>query len=110
MGTNTDERLEKAIGIMNELIALVRGAGLTQSELFLDMAKLQLQLELNGISDDEFTAFCDASERGQLASGACERVAAGHARARRNGDLRQMRRAWREPQDRAPQRGARAGR
>ena len=108
MGTNTDERLEKAIGIMNELIALVRGAGLAQSELFLDMAKLQLQLELNGISDDEFSAFCDALEQGKLAS--CERSVVGHARARRNGDLRLMRRAWREPQDRTPQRGARAGR
>lgn len=110
METNTDERLEKAIGILDGLIALAREAGLGQSELFLDMAKLQLQLELNGITDDEFSAFCDALEQRRLPAGACDRAAAGHARPRRNGDLRLMRRAWREPQDRASPRGARAGR
>jgi hypothetical protein len=109
MKTNTDERLERAIGIIEGLIALIREAGLAQSELFLEMAKLQLQLELNGISDDEFSAFCDAVEQGRL-PGASDRLAVSHARPRRNGELRLMRRAWREPQDRASQRGARAGR
>ena len=110
MGANTDERLEQAITIMEELTALVRAAGLGQSELFLEMAKLQLQLDLNGITDEEFGAFCDALESHEFMAGPCERAPA-HARPRRNGDLRLMRRAWRQPEDPPPQRrGARVGR
>jgi hypothetical protein len=111
MGQSTDERLRRAIAAIDELIALVRETGLSQSGLFLDMAKLQLQLDLNGITDEEFGAFCDAIENRQLVFGTGERLAAAHARPRRNGDLRLMRRAWREPEDRTSQRGrARAGR
>ena len=110
MGANTDERLEKGLAALDELIGLVRGRGLAQSELFLDMAKLQLRLELNGITDDEFSAFCDALERGEPAPGSHDRTRSGHARPRRNGELRLMRRAWRRPQDVVAQRGGRAGR
>ena len=110
MDTNRDERLEQAIGIVTELIALVRETG-SQSAMFFEMAKLQLQLDYNGITDDEFGAFCDARENGDFAPTGREPVAASHARPRRNGDLRLMRRAWRQPQDPVPQRGgARAGR
>lgn len=109
MEPNRDERLERAIASIEELLSLVREAGLSQSELFLDMAKLQLQLDLNGITDDEFGAFCDALEQHQFAP-ACDRAAA-HARPRRNGGLRLMRRAWRAPEDTTPQRrGAPAAR
>jgi hypothetical protein len=110
MGANTDEPLEQAITALDELIGLVRERGLSQSELFLDMARLQLRLELNGITDDEFSAFCDALERGELASGSHDRTRTGHARPRRNGELRLMRRAWRHPQDALAPRGGRAGR
>lgn len=110
MGANTDERLEQGIAALDELIGLVRGRGLSQSELFLDMARLQLRLELNGITDDEFSVFCDALERGELTAGAHERTRVGQARQRRNGELRLMRRAWRRPQDAVAQRGGRAGR
>jgi hypothetical protein len=110
MGANTDERLERAITIIEELSALVRTAGFAQSELFLEMAKLQLQLDLHGITDEEFGAFCDALESRKFTLGPNDRTPA-HARPRRNGDLRLMRRAWRHPQDPLPQRGgARAGR
>jgi hypothetical protein len=107
METSTDGRLEQAIAALDKLIGLVRERGLAQSELFLDMAKLQLRLELNGITDDEFSAFCDALERGELTPGAHDRTRTGHARQRRNGDLRLMRRAWRHPQDAVAQRGGR---
>jgi hypothetical protein len=110
MGANTDGRLEQAIVALDELIGLVRERGLAQSELFLDMARLQLRLELNGITDDEFSAFCDALERGELTAGAHDRTRAGQARPRRNSELRRMRRAWRRPQDAVAQRGGRAGR
>jgi hypothetical protein len=109
MEQSRDERLELAIAAINELIALAREAG-SQSEMFLEMARLQLQLEFNGITESEFGAFCDALEEGKFAGGAWEYLAAGHARARRSGDLRLMRRAWRQPQDPVRQRGARAGR
>jgi hypothetical protein len=105
METNTDARLERAIATLDELISLARGSGLTQSELFLEMAKLQLKLELNGITDEEFGAFCDALEDGSL------RVAspgASRARPRRAGDLRGMGRAWQCPEDVVvPRRGGR---
>jgi hypothetical protein len=107
METSTDERLERAIAALDEMIELVRGCGMSQSELFLDMAKLQLRLELNGITDDEFTAFCDALERGDLMQGPHDRTRTGQARPRRNGELRTMRRAWRHPQDAFAQRGGR---
>jgi hypothetical protein len=110
MDTSRDERLERAIGSIDELIALARETG-SQSAMFLEMAKLQLQLEYNEITDDEFGAFCDALEDGDFAPRGTEHVAASHARPRRNSDLRLMRRAWRQPQDPVPQRGgARAGR
>jgi len=105
MKPNTDERLERAIAKLDELIPLVREAGLAQSELFLEMAKLQLQLDLNGITDDEFGAFCDALESRKFAAAGCERTAAGFPRARRNGEMRIMGRAWHGAQD-LRQRGA----
>jgi hypothetical protein len=62
------------------------------------MAKLQLRLDIHGITDGEFVAFCDATERDAWAPGTAERKRAGHARPRRDGELRLMRRAWRRPE------------
>ncbi|MEJ0074036.1 MAG: hypothetical protein WDO17_01075 [Alphaproteobacteria bacterium] len=110
MEQNRDGQLEQIIAATDKLIVLAREAG-SQSGMFLEMARLQLLLEYNEITEAEFGAFCDALEEGRFVQGRCEPVAAAHARPRRNGDLRLMRRAWREPQDRTSQRGrARAGR
>ena len=109
MEQNRDGRLERIIAATSELIVLAREAG-SQSEMFLEMARLQLLLEYNEITEAEFGAFCDALEEGRFVRGACEPVAAGHARPRRSGDLRLMRRAWRQPQGPVRQRGVRAGR
>ena len=109
MEQNRDGQLEQAIAAINDLIVLARGAG-SQSEMFLEMARLQLLLEYNEITEAEFGAFCHALEEGKFVRGACEPLAVAHARPRRNGALRVMRRAWREPQDAVRQRGARAGR
>ena len=105
METNRDVQLEQAIARLDDLIALTREAGLGQSELFLEMAKLQLQLDLNGITDDEFGAFCEALESRKFAAAGCERPAASFPRARRNGEMRIMGRAWHSAQD-LRQRGA----
>jgi hypothetical protein len=110
MDTNTDERLEQAIAAIDKLIALAREAG-SQAGMFLEMARLQLLLEYNEITEAEFGAFCDALEEGKFVRGAGELASVSHDRPRRSGDLRLMSRAWREPQDRASLRGrARAGR
>jgi hypothetical protein len=109
METSRDERLEQAIAAVDGLMAQARAAG-SQSVMFLEMAKLQLQLEFNEITDDEFGAFCDALEGGHFVNKGDERPAVTHARARRNGEMRVMRRAWRQPQEPVRQRGVRAGR
>lgn len=98
METSTDERLEGALATLDDLIGLVRAGGFRQSELFFEMAKLQLRLELNGVTDAEFSAFCDALEHDAWMPGTAERKRAGHARPRRDGELRLMRRAWRRPE------------
>jgi len=66
MGANTDERLEQAVTTLDDLIDRIGACGLDQSVLFLQMAKLQLRLDWNGITDAEFGAFCDALENGSL--------------------------------------------
>ena len=65
MEPNRDERLEQAITAIDELIVLAREAG-SQSEMFLEMARLQLLLEYNEITEAEFGAFCDALEEGKI--------------------------------------------
>jgi hypothetical protein len=98
MEASMDERLEQAVATLNELIGLMGANGHGESMMFLEMAKLQLQLDLNGITDVEFIALCDALENGTLKAGSAARPASGYARPRREGDLRGQRRAWHCPQ------------
>ena len=109
MKQNRDGQLERIIAATDELVVLARAAG-SQSGTFLEMARLQLLLEYNEITEAEFSAFCEALEQGRYVQSGCEPVATAHARPRRNGALRAMRRAWRQPEDPLRQRGARAGR
>jgi hypothetical protein len=93
MEANTDKQLEQAVATLNELIEMMRANGRGDSVLFLEMAKLQVQLDLHGITDEEFIALCDALQDGTL------RPASGteppsYPRPRREGDLRGQRRAW----------------
>lgn len=83
MATNTDERLEQAVTALNDLIDRIGACGLAQSVFFLEMAKLQLKLELNGVTDEEFGAFCHALENGTLESSTLARP--GQPRARPGG-------------------------
>ena len=64
METSTDERLEQAIATLNDLIALTRGLDLHESAQFLAMAKLNLLMDLNGITEREFRALCRVLEGG----------------------------------------------
>jgi hypothetical protein len=62
METNMAERLEGAAATLNDLIALAREAGLNETAQFLAMAKLNLLIEINGITEEEFRALCVALE------------------------------------------------
>ena len=92
MGANTDERLEQAIATLDDLIERIGPCGLAESVLFLQMAKLQLTLDWNGITDAEFGAFCDAIQNGSLEPGT--RARPGQPRVRRGSDQRAQNRAW----------------
>ena len=109
MQTNTGERLNHAIATLDDLIEFVGHCGLAQSQLFLEMAKLQIKLDLHGITDEEFSAFCEALENGTLAAAAAQRAQAGQKRPRRVGDMRGMGRAWQCPEGVVPRRRGRRG-
>jgi hypothetical protein len=104
MQPNMDGPLERAIATLNGLIDTAKAHGLGNSALFLEMAKLQVQLDFHGITDEEFAALCDALESGAFAANALAHARAGYPRPRREGDLRTMGRAWQCPQGAAPPR------
>jgi hypothetical protein len=103
------ERLNRAIATLDDAIELVRSCGFAQSQLFLEMAKLQIKLDVNGITDEEFNAFCRALEGGTLAAASAQRAQTASKRPRRAGDLRSMRRAWQCPEGMLPRRRDRRG-
>jgi hypothetical protein len=57
-----DERLEQAVATVADLIAFTRSCGLRDSAQFLTMAKLNLLMDLNGITEEEFRTFCTSLE------------------------------------------------
>jgi hypothetical protein len=103
METSKAEPLDAAAATLSDLIQLMQDCGLRDTAHFLAMAKTQLLIELNGISDSEFRALCDWLEGRQ----APERRDATAARTRRDGSLRAMHRAWQCPQDVPAGRGRR---
>lgn len=62
METSGDKRLEQAAATLNDLIALMRDQGLNETAQFLAMAKLNLLMDINGITAKEFRALCVALE------------------------------------------------
>src|ERR1700754_2042571 len=109
MEANMAERLERAVATLNELIELAGSLGLRESAQFLAMAKLHLQIDLNGITDDEFRALCAALEGKTGKPGDDAHARAPRGRNRRDGDPHRPRR-WQCPQDAPlPRGGRRAG-
>jgi hypothetical protein len=104
METNKAESLDDAVAALNHLIELTRGCGLPESAHFLAMAKTQLLIELNGVSDIEFRALCTWLEGKQPPPGDRRGQP---SRMRRDGHLKEMGRAWRCPQDAPTGRGGR---
>lgn len=109
METNVDEQLERAVATLNGLIAMTEKLGLRDSMQFLAMAKLHLQLDLNGVSDREFRALCDALEGQATKPGSDTRERIVRGRTRRGGEKRAPRR-WQCPQDVPTPRGGRGRR
>ena|ERR1043165_6419966 len=103
MQTSRAEPLDDAVTTLNRLIQLTQDWGLHDSAQFLAMAKTQLLIELNGITDGEFRELCDLLEGRRPP----ERQNTTPARSRRDGSLRGMRRAWQCPQDAPAGRGRR---
>jgi hypothetical protein len=97
METSKAERLEQAAATLNDLIALARDAGLHETGQFLAMAKLNLLIELNGITEKEFRALCLALED-EAGVGAGRRARSLAVRARRVEEpSRSRRKPWLKP-------------
>jgi hypothetical protein len=109
MGTSKAGLLEDAVASVDRLIDFARCQGFEDSVQFLAMARTQLLIDIHGITDVEFRAFCDWLDGKQPAD---NRQGSAPARVRRDGHLREMRRAWLCPQDAAALRRSvrRAGR
>jgi hypothetical protein len=63
MHDSKGHQLEALIGALEDHVALVGSHGLMHSALFLAAAKLDLQMHLYGISDEELKALCEALDR-----------------------------------------------
>jgi len=85
-----------AVNELDRVIKRAHAQGFGESVQFLLMARTQLLIDIHGITDDEFRAFCDWLEQPPQT-----RRGAPQQRGRRDGQLRGMRRAWLCPQDAA---------
>src|SRR5260370_7623263 len=70
MPMDRTERLNGIVATLNDYIDVVRAYDLDETAALLRMAKLDLQMRIHDISDEELQALCEALERGQAASGA----------------------------------------
>ena len=62
MNKETAERLERIVASLTEHIDVLRACGLSEAPQLLSIAKLDLQMRIHGISDDELNALCDVLE------------------------------------------------
>jgi hypothetical protein len=99
METNKAGLVEDAVASVDRLIEFAQRQGYADSVQFLAMARTQLLIDIHGITDAEFRAFCDWLDGKQLPPKS--RRGSGPARVRRDGQMRGMRRAWLCPQDAA---------
>jgi hypothetical protein len=63
MNRDTAVRLQGIVTSLGEHMDVLRACGLPEARHLLSIAKLELQMRLYGISDDELRAFCAAIER-----------------------------------------------
>lgn len=96
MSTGKAGLLDDAVAELDRVIERAREQGYDESVQFLLMARTQLLIDIHGITDAEFRAFCDWLEHPPKTRGN-----APQPRVRRDGQLRGMRRAWLCPHDAA---------
>jgi hypothetical protein len=58
METGMDERLDSLIGSLSAQISFLRSSGLNEPAKLLEMAKLEIQLRIHTISDQELRELC----------------------------------------------------
>jgi hypothetical protein len=97
METNTAEQLKQAVATLSNLFHLARDAGLADTAQFIAMAKLHLQMDLNGVSDNEFRALCDHLEGNADKRSGVAPSRSTTARNRREAEMRLTGRAWQCP-------------
>lgn len=76
MKTRLDERLDNLVEFLSAQIPLLRASGLNESARLLEMAKLEIQMHIHSISDQELRELCALAD---------ERVRAGVAIGRPSG-------------------------
>jgi len=62
MNKETANRLEGIVASLTEHIDVLRACGLSEARQLLSIAKLDLQMRIHGISDEELHALCDVLE------------------------------------------------
>ena len=67
MDSDTAERLAGIVASLNEHIAALDSCGLREARQLLSVVKLDLQMRIHGISDDELHALCEVLEQQQSA-------------------------------------------
>jgi hypothetical protein len=67
MNRDTTAQLQGIVASLGEHIDVLRACGLPEARQLLSIAKLDLQMRIYGISDEELRAFCAALERRQCA-------------------------------------------
>jgi hypothetical protein len=73
MNRRTTARLQGIVASLSEHIEVLRACGLREARQLLTIAKLDLQMRIYGISDEELRAFCAALEARNCARN-CEGV------------------------------------
>jgi hypothetical protein len=63
MNRHTAAQLQGIVASLGEHIDVLRACGLPEARQLLSIAKLDLQMRIYGISDEELRAFCKALER-----------------------------------------------
>jgi hypothetical protein len=68
MEARTREQIRAITSAIDRHIGILRGHGLDQAALMLDMVRIDLQSQVNSITHEEFVEFCRALEKRQTAA------------------------------------------
>ena len=69
MPTDKTERLNGILAALNQYIDVVRAYDMEETAALLRMVKLDLQMHIHGISEEELQTLCETLEAGQASAG-----------------------------------------